>query len=70
MLKRKIKFGLSNYFKPTPKKLRIFGDTLLTLSLTASTYSAAMENKMVAIIVMIVGVAGKFITNMFGPNDK
>jgi uncharacterized membrane protein len=64
--KRKLIFGLSSYFKPTPKNIRIIGDGLLTLSTSIGSYSIAMDNKYIAISVMTIGVIGKFITNMFG----
>jgi hypothetical protein len=63
--KRKLTFGLSNYFKPTPKNLRIIGDSLLTLSTTIGAYSTLMENKYISISVIITGLLGKFITNLF-----
>ena len=63
--KRKLIFGLSNYFKPTPKNIRIIGDGLLTISTTVGAYSTLMENKYVSISVVIAGVLGKFITNLF-----
>lgn len=63
--KRKLIFGLSNYFKPTPKNIRIIGDGLLTISTTIGAYSTLMENRYVSIFVMIAGLSGKFITNLF-----
>lgn len=64
-LKRKLIFGLSNYFKPTPKNIRIIGDGLLTISTTIGTYSVLMENKYISMSSMIAGLLGKFITNLF-----
>jgi len=64
-LKRKLTFGLSNYFKPTPKNIRIIGDGLLTMSTTISAYSTLMENKYISISVIMMGLLGKFITNLF-----
>lgn len=64
-LKKELTFGLSNYFKPTPKRIRIIGDGLLTISTTLSAYSTLMENKYISISVIIMGLLGKFITNLF-----
>lgn len=63
--KRKLLFGLKNYFKPTPKNIRIIGDGLLTISTSVGAYSTLMENKYISISVIVMGLLGKFITNMF-----
>jgi len=60
-----MKFGLKSYFKPTPKRLRIFGDSLAA----AGTFGAAIVvlngNAVAGTIIMIAAVVGKFISNFF-----
>jgi len=64
-IKKRLIFGISSYFKPTPKNIRIIGDGLLAISTSVSTYSVLMENKYVSISMIILGLLGKFITNLF-----
>lgn len=53
------------YFKPTPKKWRKLGDALLAVSTTVTTYAIAEDHKWIAITALILGSAGKFLTNFF-----
>lgn len=62
---KKLKFGISQYFKPTPKNIRIFGDLLLTTSTFLGGYSMIMESKTMSIVIIAMGLIGKIITNMF-----
>ncbi len=60
-----INFGWKHYFAPTPKRLRVFGDSLAA----AGTFGAAIVvlngHPVAGTIIMIVGVVGKFISNFF-----
>jgi hypothetical protein len=51
------------YWLPTPKKWRMFGDTLLAVSTFANTFEIARDNHKIAIAILTVGVIGKFLTN-------
>ena len=64
MESKKIKFGLGEYSKPTPKKLRRLGDGLLLAS-TIVTEEAMTGNPAVASVALLAGVIGKFLTNFF-----
>jgi hypothetical protein len=63
-MEKKLKFGLLQYSKPTPKKLRRLGDGLLLVS-TLFTNEVMIEKPAVASIALITGVIGKFLTNFF-----
>lgn len=63
-----MKIGVNEYNKPTPNKMRKLGDALLSVSATITTYGIASDNKLVAIIALLSGVAGKFLTNFFSDN--
>lgn len=56
---------LSNYYKPTPKKWRKIGDTLLAVSVYAQTQEMISGNTKLMTVVTIVGLIGKFLTNFF-----
>ena len=64
MESKKIKFGLGEYSKPTPKKLRRLGDGLLLVS-TIVTEETMVDKPALASIALICGVIGKFLTNFF-----
>ena len=55
----------SNYYKPTPKKWRQLGDSLLSVGTFVGSYAAFAEMKWVAIAAFALGVVGKFLTNFF-----
>ena len=64
MESKKIKFGLGEYSKPTPKKLRRLGDGLLLVS-TIVTEESMVDKPALASVALICGVIGKFLTNFF-----
>lgn len=65
------KARLKHYYLPTPVKIRKIGDAMLGAStFAATTYALLLDgNKTVTAIMFIVGVAGKFISNLF-KNEK
>lgn len=64
MESKKIKIGLGEYSKPTPKKLRRLGDGLLLVS-TIVTEETMVDKPALASVALICGVIGKFLTNFF-----
>jgi hypothetical protein len=64
MENKTLKFGLGQYNKPTPKKLRRLGDGLLLVS-TIVTEETMVDEPALASIALICGVIGKFLTNFF-----
>ena len=66
---------LSNYYGPTPKKLKKLGDTILigTASLSAMMMGAPFTDTQKTWIIFglnVVGVLGKMITNLFKEEDE
>jgi hypothetical protein len=64
-IKTKFKKVKSNYFKPTPKKWRKIGDTLLAVSLYAQTQESLSGHSTFMQVVSVLGIVGKFLTNFF-----
>ena len=62
--RKNLKFGIAEYSKPTPKKLRRLGDGLLLAS-SLITNELMVTNPAIASISLIVGTIGKFLTNFF-----
>ena len=60
-----MKFNIKYYYHPTPAKMRKLGDALLGVSQLATGYAVVNDSKELAIAFMILGLVGKFITNLF-----
>ncbi len=56
---------MKNYYKPTPKKWRKFGDSLLAVSAFVSAYATTQDEPNFALAALGIGVIGKFLTNFF-----
>jgi|TARA_B110000503_G_C7047245_1_gene370752 hypothetical protein len=61
----KIKFGVSEYFKPTPKKIRKIADSLSAAALATSAFAFTQDYKIAAYTVLASAFIGKFISNLF-----
>ena len=65
-----MKFGLKSYFQPTPKRIRVFGDSLAA----AGTFGAGIVimngHPLAGTIIMVAAVIGKFISNFFTEEVK
>lgn len=60
-----MKFGFKEYFKPTPKRLRIFGDSLAAAATFGGSVVALNGDPKIGTGLMVLGVVGKFISNFF-----
>jgi hypothetical protein len=61
----KTKFGWKSYFAPTPKRIRIFGDSLAAAGTFGASIAVLNGHPIAGTIIMIVAVVGKFISNFF-----
>lgn len=61
----KTKFGWKHYFAPTPKRIRVFGDSLAAAGTFASTIAVLNGHPIVGTVIIIVSWLGKFISNFF-----
>jgi len=59
------RFGWKYYFKPTPKRIKILGDSLAAGSLFVAGLSLVSGYEKIAIAVAISGWIGKVISNFF-----
>ena len=62
-------FGFKHYFAPTPKRIRILGDSLAAAGTFGSTIVVLNGNPVAGTIIMVVAVVGKFISNFFTDGD-
>jgi hypothetical protein len=65
-----MKFGFKNYFEPTPKRLRVFGDSLAAAGTFGATIVVLNGHPVAGTVIMIIGVIGKFISNFFTEDGK
>ena len=61
----KLKQLPQKFYSPTPKKWRRIGDGLLAASTMLTAYTIGEEMKTLSLIFLVVGAAGKFLTNFF-----
>jgi hypothetical protein len=67
MAKRKVlKFGVFQYWRPTPVFLRKIGDTCLGVSSFLAVTD--FEHPSRSVIILLTGIAGKVLTNLFSEN--
>lgn len=60
-----MKFGWSYYFKPTPKRMRVFGDSLAAAGTFGSSIVILNGHPIVGTSILVVSIVGKFISNFF-----
>jgi hypothetical protein len=60
-----MKFGFKQYFKPTPKRLRIFGDSLAAAGTLGASIAVLNGHPLAGTVIMVLAVIGKFISNFF-----
>lgn len=65
-----MKFGLKSYFKPTPKRLRVFGDSLAAAGTLGASIAVLNGHPIAGTVIMVVAVIGKFISNFFSDEPK
>jgi len=57
------------YYSPTSIFWRKIGDALLASSTIVSTYAISNNMNKIALISVLVGAAGKFLTNLFSTKE-
>ena len=65
-----MKFGLSQYWKPTPKKVRKIADSLSLAALATSSIGFAQDYKEIAYITLSCAFIGKFLSNLFSEDNS
>jgi hypothetical protein len=60
-----MKFGWKHYFEPTPKRVRIFGDSLAAAGTFGAAISVLNGHPVAGTTILVVSVIGKFISNFF-----
>ena len=63
-------FGKKSYMKPTPKNFRKLGDALLGVGAAITGAGILGDNKVVAIVALVITIIGKFLTDFFAVDEK
>ena len=58
-----MKLSWKGYWHPTPKGIRKIADSLLAGATLAATYSFTTDHQTVGLVVMIVSVVAKIVSN-------
>jgi hypothetical protein len=61
--KSRTRIKFKPYFAPTPKRIRVFGDSLAAASILVAGFNMSDPNIMIGCA--IVGGLGKFLSNFF-----
>lgn len=64
-----MKFGFKHYFSPTPKRLRVLGDSLAAAGTFGAGIVVLNGHPVLGTIIMAIAVIGKFISNFFTDGD-
>lgn len=64
-----MKFGWKSYFAPTPKRIRVLGDSLAGAGTFGASIVILNGHPIAGTIVMVVAIVGKFISNFFTDGD-
>lgn len=65
-----MKFGWKHYFEATPKRLRVFGDSLAAAGTLGASIAVLNGHPIAGTIIMVVAVIGKFISNFFTEGEE
>lgn len=60
-----MRFSWKHYFSPTPKRMRIFGDSLAAAGTFGASVVILNGHPVAGTVIMVVAVIGKFISNFF-----
>ena len=60
-----MEFGWKHYFAPTPKRIRILGDSLAAAGTFGASIAILNGNPKAGTVIIIIAVLGKFISNFF-----
>ena len=66
-ISRSRKMKLKGYFKPTPKRFRVLGDSIAAASLFIAGLN--LDNPKLMMISGVCGAVGKFVTNFFAEDE-
>lgn len=64
-----MKLTWKGYWKPTPKNIRKVADSLLGAATLASTFSCMYDHPTLGVVVMVVAVITKIVSNFLSDDE-
>jgi hypothetical protein len=64
-----MKFGLNQYFQPTPKKIRTAADAIVAAATFGGSMIVLNGEPKVGTAIFIIGIVAKFVSNLFSENE-
>jgi hypothetical protein len=64
-----MKFGLNQYFQPTPKKIRTAADAIVAAATFGGSMIVLNGEPKVGTAIFIIGIVAKFVSNLFAENE-
>jgi len=65
-----MKFGISQYLKPTPKKIRAIADAVVAATTFGGSIIILNGEPKVGTAIFVIGVVAKFISNLFAEDES
>jgi hypothetical protein len=65
-----MRFGASQYFKPTPKKIRTVADAIVAAATFGGSVIVLNGHPGAGTVIFVVGVIAKFVSNLFAEDEK
>ena len=63
-------FGWKHYFEATPKRVRVFGDSLAAAGTLGASIAVLNGHPVAGTTIMVIAVIGKFISNFFTDEEQ
>ena len=60
-----LNFGWKHYFAPTPKRVRVLGDSLAAAGTFGAGIAVLNGHPVIGTTIMVISIVGKFISNFF-----
>lgn len=68
--KKKVKFGWRRFFEPTPKRIKVLGNSMAASSLFVASLAMMGNFEKIAIGIAILGATGKFLSQFFSDEGE
>jgi len=65
-----MKFGIKEYFKPTPKKIRTIADAVVAAATFGGSAIVLNGDPRVGTAIFIIGIVAKFVSNLFAEDNE
>ena len=68
--KKKVKFGWRRFFEPTPKRVKVLGNSMAASTLFVASLAMMGNFEKIAIGLAVLGASGKFLSHFFSDEGE